>query len=148
VAGKPSPNSKSRIRVNIKISRNKNDMSVLIPNVLVDDEYTETLCIQPKYAKMLGLSRRKKSHPLKLGNGSITQEYSYAMGKTPSDIAVCKFQFQNQIGKKRIRETVQCTLCDIYEDKEENIIGARALLNLGVLVDCGTSLRKCVRQKV
>ncbi len=120
-----------------------------IPNVLVDDGYTETLCIQPKYAKQLGISRRRDSHPLRLADGTITQEYAYAIGSKVSDVAVCKIEFESVLkGKKRKHETAECVLREVYEDKEDNIIGAKALANLGVLVECGKSLRKSTRQKV
>ena len=42
----------------------------------------------------------------------------------------------------------ECFLFDIYCDDSENIIGAKALALLGVLVGCGTGLRKYLRQKV
>ncbi len=42
----------------------------------------------------------------------------------------------------------ECFLFDIYCDDSENIIGAKALAMLGVLVECGTRLRKYLRQKV
>ena len=99
---------------------------------------------------MLGLNKRKKSHPLKLGNGSITKEYAYAVGSKSSDVVVCQLKFEEAgvQSKKRKRETVECTLRDIYCDPKENIIGAKALALLGVLVDCGKGLRKYMRQKV
>ena len=49
-------------------------------------------------------------------------------------------------------ETAECFLHEIYcddDDDSENIIGAKALMLLGVLlVECGTRLRKYLHQKV
>lgn len=42
----------------------------------------------------------------------------------------------------------ECFLRDVYCDDSENIIGAKALAMLGVLVECGTGLRRYLRQKV
>ena len=42
-----------------------NDQSVFVENVLVDDRYTETLCIHHKIAEQLGLKRSRASHDLR-----------------------------------------------------------------------------------
>jgi hypothetical protein len=98
----------------------------------------------------LGLKKSNKSHPLKLGNSSITEEYSYDVGSNPTYDVVCQLKAEKAVvqSKKRKMVTVKCTLHDIYCDPDENIIGARALILLGVLVDCSKGLRKYMPQKV
>lgn len=55
IAGKPSPDSKPRVRVDIQLVNSVNNQTVFVENVLVDDGYTETLCIHRDIAKQLGL---------------------------------------------------------------------------------------------
>ncbi len=81
IAGKPSPDSKSRVRVDIQLVNSVNDQTVFVENVLVDDGYTETLCIHRKIAEQLGLKRSRASHDLKLGDGRIIKEHKYIIGK-------------------------------------------------------------------
>lgn len=201
-AGKPSPDSKSRVRVDIQLTNSVNDQTVSIENVLVDDRYTETLCIHNDIAKQLGLKKRKASHNLKLGDGSITKEYKYIIGRKQTDFVACRIKLEpkktcipmgfsglessmkydsqeisskSNLGpsdtKRKYEEstseqegdledvdedegesvdenTAECFLRDVYCDDSENIIGAKALALLGVLVECGKGLRKYLRQKV
>jgi hypothetical protein len=91
-----------------------------------NNRITTTLCIQPKYAKQLGLNRRRESHPLKLGDGSIIQEYAYAVGSSVTDVAVCTIHFEALgTGKKRKRESAECVLRDVYEANMRTSLGPR-----------------------
>ena len=204
IAGKPSPDSKSRVRVDIQLTNSVNNMTVVVKDVLVDDGYTETLCIKNNIAKQLGLKKSKMSHDLKLGNGSIVKEHKYIIGRKQTDFLACQimlepcgFSSSGVVLKESIsglesnvpqesssksslvpsdkkrkhdesaseqegdveddnedereysdEKTAKCFLFDVYCDDSENIIGAKALALLGVLVDCGTGLRKYLRQKV
>ena len=204
IAGKPSPDSKSRVRVDIQLVNSVNDQTVFVENVLVDDGYTETLCIHRDIAKQLGLKRSRASHDLKLGDGSIIKEHKYIIGRKPTDFVACQIKLEpkepcipsnsgvglkesisglessmkhdpleisskSNLGpldtKRKYEESTsepeedvedddedekfaECFLRDVYCDDSENIIGAKALAMLGVLVDRGTGLRRYLHQKV
>eukprot|EP01035_Chromulina_nebulosa_P034081 gene34081-45690_t len=206
IAGKPSPDSKSRVRVDIELTNSVNGKTVVVKNVLVDDGYTETLCIHSTIANELGLKKSKTSHDLNIGDGSIIKEHKYFIGRKKTDFVACQIKLEpkktcipsnsgagmkesisglesnvplesssesslghsdrkrkheestseqeedveddNEDERESVNEeTAECFLRDVYCDNSENIIGAKALMLLGVLVEFGTGLRKtCARR--
>jgi type VI protein secretion system component VasA len=131
----------------------KTGKTVLIPDVLVDDGYTETICIQPAFAKELEVYKcRKPASKLKLGNGQIVDDYKYAVGRKKEEVVVCEVEFTEAgatTEKKRKKKTTSsCAFKDVFYDASDNILGCKALAQLGVLVDCTNKhLRKALRAK-
>eukprot|EP00906_Rhabdomonas_costata_P033459 RCo047160 len=147
IAGQKSPSSK-RVRAQVTLERVVGDgdktLKIKIPDCLVDDGYSGTICFQPKFAKKLGLHKQKSpAHKIKLGDGSVVDEYAYALPKSKG--MVLKLEFTDPAAKRKKVE--HCILEKVFHDPEENIIGADALARMTLCVEPGKGVRQALAHK-
>jgi hypothetical protein len=144
-AGKKSPSSK-RTRANLTLFRGNS--KIVIPDVLIDGGYSETLCLMPKYAKNLGLVKKTTpEHGLILGNGVVTEEYAYELAENEYLKCNIEFEASQGRGRKKLKQTSTCTINPVYFGESANILGAEAISDLRLCVIAGKGLRKATAHK-
>lgn len=66
MAGQKSPSKRVRADITLKRVVGDDTFKTKIPNRLIDDGYSGTICLQPKFAEKLRLHKQKVYLPLPL----------------------------------------------------------------------------------